>query len=559
MDIRPLDTVVNYTKPYNKLSVTSDPSVIRFPINPKQLNIGKINSIAIEEFNCDINVNTVGGSLADTSDGEPIVLRLEYFDEEEGTGWNDELTLPDFSTPETKDEKDDKYLVISKKRKRSFTSDRPARKRKSCPCASIKRQPKTRLLCPHGFGQARKSEIAQLGGNHFVAITLSLEELIQLKTTLYRDDVTNQVDILQPEAIISAGKIAHEFLSRKYNWQRFMNSLADTPLVGQFLTAYEAHIAAGGAQLFTPDYTGGKPPFLLAAQRIQGETVRKIGFELNNSKYGFRFSEPGVPPGTDLAVDQYLKLLGEEDFTAESLTPKVFDGEPWNTALYQCRFVPYISEKVVKFLFPENVDGEVALPEQYDTPFGTNNNNVEILNWRPTSDFDLSEIGYQNYWECFDTKAETTHNSHPWLWGSKEGEETNWRFRYALPANSTRTGNPPAAPTLYKLMQIGINQPGIRGAYTNIKEATKASEFDGSPNPIQIYLTATAEVSPDDSIEVNYLPQRLIWSALGANELDEIQNIEIAVKLVTDSGVIRDVELNDPRNFVSMRLVFGMR
>lgn len=556
-DIGPDVTTINYTKFVGETSESKDPGVIRFRVNTNKLNLGTADSLAIDEFNFEIDPETF---RKPPSGQGMMILTLDFFDTT-GGAWEDDLTYPSWYTQpeilstveEVAEEVDDK--VGSKRSIKPEETPSKKKRKEACPCERLNAQSLhgATLVCPNKQGNAstRTPEtIVELDGKHYVRIDMTEEEVAQLKRLLYSNDPGFfNVDLfpLQPLSILYGGLLAQQFLSMKYDWQKFLNSLAETDRTKTFLDARVALLAEGG-YYDTLDYGFLETyPMVVVIDGNGG----KFGIRLSNQENGAQFwNSTGTKAGD---MNTALNALTKEDFLPESLEPKAVGAEPWDTPMFQCRFVPYMSESLAEYLFPDSFleprnvinDGDVG--ETYEFKMG---------GWDPTTNFVLTAYGYERYFECFDSTTVEAQKALPWVWGGVAKTSFITEFNYHVDEEDYPDETVPPVDEDFRLLQVRVTNPLIRGSFTNARSPPPPGEGNELPAPIEIYLNLEKD-GVDDNIEIQYNPDKLTWSSLGNHKLRKNQALEYSVKLITATGKIYSLKANDERNFMNIRFLLA--
>lgn len=549
-DITPRDTTISYMKYRGQTSESNGVNTIRFKVNTNNLNVGRTNCVAVDELNFEILESTIQNGVEELLK-ESLIFQLDSFSDEEPVAFED-------ATPpyEFRQAGDGLWAVDPKepvKKKR--------RHRDRCPCLSIQDKPRARLLCPHRHrGSTRDhEEIQEVNGRHYVVVDFTAAELSEIKQLLWKNDYPTNPNytILQPEGLIHGAALAYEFLSRNYNWQRFMDSLVFSDSSNAFLAAWADAVALGVKQNFTPIFDENeKLPYSI---QLYDDGPKKYAcFEINNTQMGFRFM---TPDGNDYALPRTtMQVLSPGyDFGPDSYAPRQYDSLAWNTPYYQCRFIPLWTDVALDYLFNGYIGNNLAVAgiteDDLNNPGApiTNNVFIPIKTWIPSGT-------YTNTYRCFYSQSEIYQLAWPWIWGGNVLSNSQ-SIRYGLESSVIEAvrSNGRAVPPVnynYKILQLRLTDPPIRGVYTNSKVLAEKNDL---PAPIEIILDQVSESGGSEVIKIVYNPDKIVWNALGNTRLKTDQNFEYSIKMITDRGAVHNVEINDERNLMYIRLLLSMQ
>lgn len=553
-DITPRTTTISYMKYKGQTSESKGANTIRFKVNTNNLNVGPTNSVAVDECNFEILESTIQNGV-EALLKESLIFELDSFTNEDPVAYED--AIPPYEFRQAGDGRWDVDPNEPAKKKR--------RHRDRCPCLPIQDKPKARLVCPHGHRKNTRGheEIQVVNSRHYVVVYFTADELSEIKELLWKNDypANPNYTILQPEGLIHGAALAYEFLSRNYNWQRFMDSLIFSDGSNDFLLAWADSLALGVKQNFTPIFDENqKLPYSIQLYDDAGGK-KYARFEMNNTQMGFRFMTPAgadyAPPRTALQA-----LIPENDFNPDSYAPKVYDPNAWTTPYYQCRFIPLWTDVAVDYLFNgfignnQSVGGVNESDLNNTTAPITNNTFIPIKSWIEGGSFPGS-------YRCFFSQNEVYQLAWPWIWGGSFLQNSQ-SISYGLEpsvieAAAAARSNGRSVPSVsfnYKILQLRLTDPLIRGVYTNSKVSAEKNDL---PAPIEIFLDEVSESGGNEVIRIMYNPDKIVWNALGNTRLKTDQNFEYSIKMITDRGQVHDVDINDERNLMYIRLLLSMQ
>ena len=550
MDISPADTLINYTKALDQVT-GGDENVISFKIATDELNLGQVNSIALESLSLELEDDAIS-FVPSGKNGLCFYIQHQANGEFAKT-WDDPtLTPPAWYTADNEDPPE-------------LKEPKSKRRKKECHCKIARlRHPGVNVICHRDIRETQGYEDSQFG-YHAVIVDLTPEDIAAITYDFenpdgqndfghpYPDNPPNRARIFQARATIQSGlMLAQEIMRAHYDWQYFFDSLAENDNNTTFLQNWEAGVTMG-------DELSEFPHFNIRSSKFDDEEPGS-GWEFSNKRMGFRFVG-----GTNFEEQNtILNGMNQSSFISDSVGPVGFtynfgtfpnETTPW----YQVRCLPMFSKPLMDYWFKGRLSGENVTP--MEPPVG---NIVWAFPYKKlvtVADYqlalDLTHVNFDKYYFGSDLYTGSAGFFSPWFWGGQD-KAAHWTIRHAMcgpdPLNYT------VPPRDLMLLQFRLLNPKIRGSFSNVRVADTERSV---PSPIEIYLTKEPGTffgvtcrNVDNKTYITYDSDKRYWSSLPLN-LERDQRIEFAVKAIDKYGFISDVKLNRLNNVVFARFVLA--